>query len=186
MILDAAARVIAEEGLAGVTMHGVARRAQTSIGSMYYFFPDRDSLLQALVDRHVAATREIGCVLNAVPASVWRQLSAAEAIGRLVTPYVEYLQHHADFLPLMHGRTQPEDDADFVHTVRRVLDARLPQVEPAARQAYATMLHSIAAGTVHMAFQIAPEGVGFFLQEIPRVMAAYLADIEGSLRGHAG
>ncbi|MDR8398356.1 TetR/AcrR family transcriptional regulator [Paraburkholderia sp. USG1] len=182
MILDAAAQVIIEEGLAGMTMHGVARRAKTSIGSMYYFFPDRDSLLQALVDRHVAATREIGRDLNTVPASTWRQFSATEAIGRMITPYIEYLRRHADYLPLMHGRTQPEDDADFVHTVRRVLDARLPGVEPAGRQAYATLLHSIAAGTVHMAFQVAPEGVCFFLQEIPRVMAAYLADIEGTVR----
>lgn len=96
-ILDAAGAIVAAEGLAGLTMHGIARRAQTSIGSLYHFFPDRNSVVQALVDRHEAGIREINDELAKVSREVWRSLSAADAIARLMMPYVEYLRRHKDF-----------------------------------------------------------------------------------------
>jgi AcrR family transcriptional regulator len=177
-ILDAASAVIGEDGLAAVTMHHVARRARTSIGSMYHFFSDRESLLGALIERHTAAMGEINRQLAETPASLWQDLSTAAAIERLVTPYVTYLRSHADFLPLMHREGADEDHADFVRTIRHVLDARLPMLAPRERENYAAMLHAIAAGVMHVGFQTAPERTDVYLREVPRVLAAYLAEIE--------
>lgn len=182
-ILDAAAAQIAEDGVAAVTMHSVARRAHTSIGSMYHFFPDRDSLLQALLRRHIEAIRPISDELMAIPASTWRALSPAETIRRLATPYVAYFKHHADYLPLMYGREalSPDNEGPYIRTLWHVLTARLPALDSDERENYVAVLHSIGAGTMQMAFQIAPERVDFFMHEIPRAMTAYLADIETAM-----
>lgn len=182
VILDAAAAVIVEEGLAAVTMHVLAKRAQTSIGSMYHFFPDRDRVLEMLSERHAVAIQKINQQLYDIPADAWRQFSAADAIERLVTPYVTYLLSHADFLPLMHGRVSIERDADFIRTIRHVLDARLHKLEAVEREGYAVMLHAIGAGTMHVGFQTNPVLADMYLREIPRVLTAYLTEIEASCR----
>ena len=177
-ILDAATKLIAEEGVSGVTMHRVASRARTSIGSMYHFFPDRDSVLQALVDRHALEMEEIGRQLTAMDDADWQRLSVAEVVHRLVTPYVNYFRNHRDYLPLLYSQTTPDSRVDFIHTLWHVLNIRLPALTSAECEAYAAVLHSMASGTVEMGFQIAPELIDFFLRETPRAMIAYWIDIE--------
>lgn len=38
-ILDSAAAIVAQDGLAALSMQRLAKHAKTSIGSMYHFFP---------------------------------------------------------------------------------------------------------------------------------------------------
>jgi AcrR family transcriptional regulator len=54
-ILDAAARVFATRGYAAGTTNHIALRAGVSIGSLYEYFPNKDALLVALMDDHLAA-----------------------------------------------------------------------------------------------------------------------------------
>ncbi|HEX7816141.1 helix-turn-helix domain-containing protein [Dyella sp.] len=51
-ILDAGAQVFAEKGYADATMTEIAARADTAIGSLYRFFPSKESLADALLDRY--------------------------------------------------------------------------------------------------------------------------------------
>ena len=53
-ILDAAAEVIAEVGVDGASTNAIAARAQTSVGSLYQFFPNKDAIVHALAARYVA------------------------------------------------------------------------------------------------------------------------------------
>ncbi|MEM5386341.1 hypothetical protein VSR68_22450 [Paraburkholderia phymatum] len=138
--------------------------------------------MQALVDRHQNGIREINGELGKVSREVWRSSSAANAIARLMMPYVEYVQRYTDFFPLMHGRRSDENTASFIQGVRRMLDARLPTSRPAARDRYAAMLHAIAAGTLHIAFVQDPDRLPFYLEEVVRAMSVYLADIERTSR----
>lgn len=57
-ILEAAARIFAEQGYHGTTTNHVAEAAGVSIGSLYQYFPNKDSLLVALGERHVAEAIE--------------------------------------------------------------------------------------------------------------------------------
>ena len=50
-ILEATARILEAEGLAGVTTNRVAERAGVSIGSLYQYFPAREAMLAELVKR---------------------------------------------------------------------------------------------------------------------------------------
>ena len=48
-ILEAAGSLIAaESSISALTMHKLAEAAQTSIGSLYHFFPDKDCVIAAL------------------------------------------------------------------------------------------------------------------------------------------
>lgn len=173
---------ITEEGLAGMTMHALARRARTSIGSLYHFFPDRDCVLDGLRERHRRAVREINRQLDEIPAAVWTRLSVAATIERLVAPYFDYLQHQADFLPVMQGQMSEEDGAAFIRTIRHVLEARLPDIDAARHEVYAIVLHAAGTGIVQVASRAGSLHADACLGEIPRVLAAYLGDIEAAAR----
>lgn len=54
-ILDAAAHVFSEHGYAAGTTNRIAEKAGVSIGSLYQYFPNKDSVLRALMDAHVDA-----------------------------------------------------------------------------------------------------------------------------------
>jgi AcrR family transcriptional regulator len=52
-IVRAAAQVFAARGYAASTTNHIAERAGVSIGSLYEYFPNKDALLVALMERHV-------------------------------------------------------------------------------------------------------------------------------------
>jgi AcrR family transcriptional regulator len=58
-ILEAAAHVFAQYGYAAGTTNRIAADAGLSIGSLYQYFPNKDSILVALVRRHVAEGAEL-------------------------------------------------------------------------------------------------------------------------------
>ncbi|WP_215905678.1 TetR/AcrR family transcriptional regulator [Thalassospira sp. TSL5-1] len=53
-IVIAAARILADQGWAGFTTNRVAEVAGVSIGSLYQYFPDKLSLIDAIRERHLA------------------------------------------------------------------------------------------------------------------------------------
>jgi AcrR family transcriptional regulator len=56
-ILDAAARTFAKEGYEAATVEGIAERAETSIGSVYQFFPNKLALFNAVALRYLELSR---------------------------------------------------------------------------------------------------------------------------------
>lgn len=66
-IVTAAARVFVALGYARTTTNHIAAEAGVSVGSLYEYFPNKDALLVALLDRHVA---EAEGVLGAIAREV--------------------------------------------------------------------------------------------------------------------
>lgn len=63
-LLEAAAQVFRAEGY-GATTNRIAQRAGVSIGTLYEYFPNKEALLLALAERHVAeAERGVGAALE--------------------------------------------------------------------------------------------------------------------------
>jgi len=56
-ILEASARILEDGGEPFTTNH-IARRAGVSIGSLYQYFPSADSIMAALIEKHVADERQ--------------------------------------------------------------------------------------------------------------------------------
>lgn len=52
-ILEATTRVLVKQGFDGLSTNAVAAQAGVSIGSLYQYFPNKEALVSALIDRHM-------------------------------------------------------------------------------------------------------------------------------------
>ena len=68
-ILDAAAIVFDEVGFEAATTHAIAARANTAVGSLYQFFPDKLAIFNALELRHVERVH-----------AIWERLFSSEIV----------------------------------------------------------------------------------------------------------
>jgi AcrR family transcriptional regulator len=53
-ILKAAAQLLVQDGIDAATTNRIAERAGVSVGSLYQYFPSKEAIIFALVERHVA------------------------------------------------------------------------------------------------------------------------------------
>lgn len=70
-ILRATARVLARDGLDRASTNRIAQEAGVSIGSLYQYFPSKEALIAALVERHLEHTEahllELGAQAFSLP-----------------------------------------------------------------------------------------------------------------------
>jgi AcrR family transcriptional regulator len=86
-VLEAAARIFATHGYAAGTTNRIAEAAGVSIGSLYEYFPNKDALLVALMEAHIA---EGQAMVERVAADVMRRCrTLAGVIRPLVQAMVE-------------------------------------------------------------------------------------------------
>jgi AcrR family transcriptional regulator len=95
-ILEAAAAVIAEKGYDGATMAEIAARSGTKIGSLYRFFPNKESLADTIV---VSARENLDAVFDRFDAGV-RALSIRALADDLMALIVELFTRPA-FMKLL-------------------------------------------------------------------------------------
>lgn len=90
-IVKAALDIIADEGVPGVTVAKVVRRARSSVGSFYARFPGKDDLLRYLEERVWREARERWEA--AVRSRSWEDRSLAEVVEDVVDIMIRsYLQ----------------------------------------------------------------------------------------------
>lgn len=97
-IMDSAARTFAEFGIESATTNAIAERAKTSIGSLYQFFPNKEAIILALVERY----------LMELPARLDIPLAAdcATNIDLFVEALYQYGVEQPGFVPLFYGSYQ--------------------------------------------------------------------------------
>ena len=89
-ILEAAARIIAGQGLAAFNTNAVAERAGVSIGSLYQYFPNKDALMAALIQRQQEA--QLGTFQAAA-----EMVGSEKTLDKVVRSLVRAaMQHHSD------------------------------------------------------------------------------------------
>lgn len=136
-ILEAAARVLAGESLAGFNTNRVAEVAGLSVGSLYQYFPNKASLAAGLIERHQAT------LAAAVEAAV--EDLRGEPLERALTALAELAVRQQFAAPLLAAALDHEEQrlplrgvieaaqARIVRAVERLLAdhrARLPPELP--------------------------------------------------------
>lgn len=183
-ILDACARLLLSHGVANLTMHGIAREAGTSIGSLYHFFADKQQVLDALGQRHIVAVSHITEPLLAVDAQQWREMSCRGVIERMILPILHYLEQHPDLLQMINpgfatGQLQaPELHARVKSVYEQIFSLRLPQASAEQRATYVLAMFGLPMGLFQLAQEHSQLKHVLLLQEAPRAMEAYLEAIE--------
>lgn len=117
-LLDAAARLIAEHGAAGVTMEAVAAAAQVGKGTVFRRFGDRNGLLTALLDH---SERQFQAAFISGPPPLG---PGAPPVERLRAFGTAVLRRTLDQLDLMLA-AEPSGERRFAAAPRRALHAHI-------------------------------------------------------------
>lgn len=121
--LDAALDVVAECGLAGLTIKGLAQRVDRSVGAIYRYVPSKDALIAALGAR---VLDELGNRLDETPST-----APLEAVREMVDVYCEFAVAEPARFGLIQGLVgEPRqilegDEAQAVAESMRALLARV-------------------------------------------------------------
>lgn len=120
-ILDAAAEIADELGVEAVTTRAVADRAGVSYPSLYRFFPDREAILEALLER-LTADLDARCIRAE---QKWEITSVEQLLNNEVDLHIAYYTEHPVVPRMwMGGRTSPAVTA-YVRARMQTLAGRM-------------------------------------------------------------
>ena len=107
-IIDAASALLCTTPLDDVTTTRIAAEAELSVGALYRFFPDKQSIIDAVAVRHVSDFRSrLESSVMPIVESQFEDLATfdpALILDRVIDAYVDYLLQHPDFRTISFGR----------------------------------------------------------------------------------
>jgi AcrR family transcriptional regulator len=180
-ILDAAADLVREVGVEGITVQILADRAQTSKGSLYHFFPDVPAVLRALAERHLLAIRAIVDAIVHDESLDWQTVPADQVVARVLTP-LDYLEENCDLLAIVRAPGVLEPSVRTIQPMRSfveyVLGARYPQMDAEHRTARAAMIVAVIDGVVTTASRGCSVGATAMRRELEYLLATYVSALD--------
>lgn len=172
-ILDAAERLIHDQGQVSFTAAELASGAQMSIGRVYYWFPDIPSIVGALVERTVNRMVEVfGDSLQQQQGT-----STPLMVERVVGALCDHLDRNPATVALaLTGGANSHGGALFrsmIDMVSAVVRDRVPDVPEAEAQMVARTTVGITLGMLHD-YTRAGDSKPLLRQELVFVLAAWL------------
>jgi AcrR family transcriptional regulator len=135
LILAAALELFQERGVDDVTTNDIAQRAHIPIGSLYRYYPNKDSIIAALTEAYVGDVSRIFYTVGKHP--MLAHLSWEEVLFLVVDGWVEYSRRQGPFDFLYAQRASPKLRDQNLHHWQRFLDAfarvlhkRCPELSP--------------------------------------------------------
>lgn len=150
-ILDAAAALFAEVGYDAVTADDIAARADTSVGGLYRFFPDKLAIFHALADRYFNQLRELFAALHTSETTL---LPLDAYINHLIDAFDQFVAanpgYRAVFVQsrLISIEILTMDTAfnqEIVQQLANFFEVRNPLLEPGQRNLIATVSVEVAS-----------------------------------------
>jgi AcrR family transcriptional regulator len=180
-LLDAAAAVIAETGYEAATMCAIAERAHASIGSLYQFFPNKESITQA-VRIHYSRTFDELCIPLMRQA---RTMNLEALVGHLTGLTTSFIDGHPAFLALMGAPASTRAPAAIRRVIRdrftEMLLLRKPRMSRAKAAQLAAVTLKILKGMNELYAESPPREKRQCIQEFKIVLLAYLNSRLGSI-----
>lgn len=93
-MLEAAAQIFEQEGYDSATTDRIAERAGVSIGTLYQYFPDKEAILNVLLEQHVA--RAVSSLADTAEQVGHAGMPLAQAVRCLVQAVVQQQLSRAD------------------------------------------------------------------------------------------
>lgn len=147
--LDAAASILAAEGLEGLSLKAIAEGAGIGIGSIYYYFHGKEELLLSLA---TSGWADLATALS--DESVWRD--PVNPLGGVARAYFGYAERHPALFSLMYDERMMARHEGLREAERRTFlafqavvqsDERFP---PALRESTALALWALGRGMAAM------------------------------------
>ena len=178
-ILDAAEQVIGQAGYEAATTEEIARRAGTSIGSFYRYFPDKAALLQVLVERYLDQLRTL---FEGTLTAQAAQLPVDAVLDRLIDGLMDVKTAHPAFWPVLYGGSAREEPHPAVRDLHRELQARVasffalraPELTAEDCELYAGIAVPVVEVLLPLALESPDPHRGRVVAELKRLLFAYL------------
>jgi AcrR family transcriptional regulator len=157
-ILDAAAHIFAEVGFGHATTNAIAKRSGSSIGALYSFFPNKESILRALSERYLAQLERLNesvftteRIQRLTLPELIEQIVDAFALFCLDEPGFEYIFYGSEARDYLRAVSRQIHYA-IVRQVENVIDRHVPHLEADERNIVANL--AVAAMQAIMPFVI--------------------------------
>lgn len=182
-IIEVAANLFLERGFDGTTTNEIARQADISIGSLYQYFNNKESIVAALSDRYVEAFREV--TADVIRTDV-AEMSTEAAVDALLDPILEFHLSFPEFRmlwlgtevsPELRANLQAMDD-ELTGRVEELLKARIPSISSEDAKIVVTAMN-VAVKSL-LALLGRSESVSFKARaatEIKRMLTLYIDDV---------
>jgi AcrR family transcriptional regulator len=189
-ILDAAAQEMARVGYEATTTNAIARRARTSVGSLYQFFPNKEAVLYALTERYAVKMREMHArVLG--DAAV--RLPIEEFYDRLVDGIAEFHRSEPGFRALFYGSTTcphlaaaaRQLHSECTGRAERAIASRLPQLSDDEVRLYAVINVEVIKSLMPLAEAGDEAFRARMLAEAKKLLLTYMSRVEAEVSGPA-
>jgi AcrR family transcriptional regulator len=182
-LLEATARVLLKEGYDRASTNRIAEVAGVSIGSLYQYFPSKEALVAAVIDRHTReiseATRNVLVKAAAHPIEVAaREFVSAGIDGHRVNPRLHGVL--AEQIPRV-GRLEniEANVREGYALVRGYLEAHREEIDVADLDLAAFVLVTVVEALTHAAVLRRPdilsgEKARQFVDDVTRLVVRYL------------
>lgn len=186
-ILDAGAAVFAERGVEAATMQEIAERAETSIGSVYRFFADKEALFRAVVDRVAANEREL---METVFSSAFDE-PLSKLIDRVVDVYAERNALEPDWYAIWNHLNLRQPTGEFDQGLQGLRNEQLrrlqvliryyaPHLDTARGEIISTTIWCLVTGMLAAAQRQPSPMREQLLEETKRLLRSYARDYLGT------
>ena len=184
IIKEAAAHVLVAQGYKKFTTNKVAERAGVSIGSIYQYFPRKESLIAAIKQDHFIELRAL--MLDAYQITqdksleeVTRQFVLATIKGHMVAPDLHRVLSHE--LPELQVKEDDNRDGSIRLLVQQLFEQRKTELrEDINIPLAAKMITKTIEHLVHEAVLFEPElfQLGDFSEELVHFIMAYITTLQ--------
>jgi AcrR family transcriptional regulator len=179
-VLDAADTVLAAEGAGAFTTTRVATRAGVPIGSIYRFFPDKETIVEALAVRYWSDLEDL--VAGVVEADAAEAVN--DPVGAVLDVLVAGFRARPGFLALWYGglRTERVRDATrptrvaIGRSVERLFARHWPNTPRRTRARVAEMVVLAGDSLLREAFRRNRRGDATVLAESKLMLRAYITE----------
>lgn len=181
-IVEAGARILSEQGWAEFTTNKVAEAAGVSVGSLYQYFPDKLSLIEAIRRRHLddclAIMRRSGegeKSLERFVDDLVRDMFAAHSL------YPGLHRVLLDEAPSFDATRDPHSvfEAEYVGHYAAAVSAYRASKEGASNRIMAMILSDVMDGVIHNAARRGMLGSAELRRELVRLLRIYLTTPDG-------
>jgi AcrR family transcriptional regulator len=169
--LRAAASVITAMGYERATMSMIAQRSDSSIGSLYQFFPNKLSLAEALRDQYIKDIEQSWVVLGRQAAG----LTVEDLTRRLIELQIEIIKSHPVLLALLEVPPASHKRRELIRArIAAVLLAHKPRMSKATALRTASVVQQVSRGLFTLYAQATTSERIAILEEFRSVLTGYL------------
>jgi AcrR family transcriptional regulator len=174
-IIQAGARVLGDQGWAGFTTNKVAEVAGVSIGSLYQYFPDKLSLIEAVRSHHFEDVLRV--IRKAMDGQKPVRQFAEALVDGMIAAHLEHPALHRVMLDEVPGQagSRLAHDSFRAEYLSRYAAAIAPYRPIAKRQLIAEVLSSAVEGAIHNAARLGRLQAPDLRRELVTLICAYLS-----------